>query len=134
MQVITHERRSFNPEEVDLLRAIGTQVGLGIENGRLILELRGRVETESLLHRVSATLNANPQGDKAFRFVANSLARALEAPRCLVTLIAAAQTPRRYYRYLHKMASKRRARACASSRAKWSAKLAAASPSGRSMT
>jgi len=106
MQVITHERRSFSRDDVDLLRAIGTQVGLGIENGRLILELRGRVRTESLLHRVSATLNANPHWDKAISFVADNLGRALDAPRCLVKVTGITQAPRVQYEYCEPEATK----------------------------
>ena len=98
MQVITHERRAFNNDDVDLLRAIGTQVGLGIENGRLVLELRERVKTESLLHRVSAMLNGSPRWDTAFAFVADNLARALSAPRCLVSAIGDPPA-RRHYDY-----------------------------------
>jgi PAS domain S-box-containing protein len=98
MQVITHERRAFDSEDVDLLRAIGTQVGLGIENGQLILQLRERVETESLLHRVSAMLNSSPRWDTAFPFVAKNLVRALGVPRCLVT-VTGTGSARRYYEY-----------------------------------
>ena len=99
MQVITHQRRTFPPEHISLLRAIGAHVGLGIENARLVLKLRGRVQAESLLHRVSATLNAAPDWGHALRTVTDHVGRTLDTRRCVMAISHAGSRPSVEYEY-----------------------------------
>ncbi|HYU78347.1 MAG TPA: ATP-binding protein [Vicinamibacterales bacterium] len=106
IQVVTHARRTFSQEEVDILRAIGTQIGLGIENGRLILELRLKMETESLLRRVSSALNAHSRVEESFPFVIDSVGRALNARRSLMHLNTWARALRLPYEYAEADAKK----------------------------
>jgi two-component system nitrate/nitrite sensor histidine kinase NarX len=60
LDVMTRQQRSFSPEELTLLTSIGQQIGIGIENARLIQEIRQQTEHVAALQErdwISAELH-----------------------------------------------------------------------------
>ncbi|MEW6404914.1 MAG: GAF domain-containing protein [Chloroflexota bacterium] len=60
LDVMTRQQRSFSPEELALLTSIGQQIGIGIENARLIQEIRQQSERVAALQErdwISAELH-----------------------------------------------------------------------------
>ncbi len=60
LDVMTRQQRSFSPEELTLLTSIGQQIGIGIENARLIQEIRQQTERVAALQErdwISAELH-----------------------------------------------------------------------------
>lgn len=60
LDVMTRQQRSFNSEELTLLTSIGQQIGIGIENARLIQEIRQQTERVAALQErdwISAELH-----------------------------------------------------------------------------
>jgi two-component system nitrate/nitrite sensor histidine kinase NarX len=60
LDVMTRQQRSFSPEELTLLTSIGQQIGIGIENARLIQEIRQQTEQVAALQErdwISAELH-----------------------------------------------------------------------------
>jgi two-component system nitrate/nitrite sensor histidine kinase NarX len=60
LDVMTRRQRAFSPEELTLLTSIGQQIGIGIENARLIQEIRQQTERVAALQErdwISAELH-----------------------------------------------------------------------------
>lgn len=60
LDVMTRQQRSFSSEELTLLTSIGQQIGIGIENARLIQEIRQQTERVAALQErdwISAELH-----------------------------------------------------------------------------
>jgi two-component system nitrate/nitrite sensor histidine kinase NarX len=60
LDLMTRKQRTFSPEELTLLTSIGQQIGIGIENARLIQEIRQQTEHVAALQErdwISAELH-----------------------------------------------------------------------------
>jgi signal transduction histidine kinase len=55
--VITRQQREFTPEDLDLLTAIGHQIGVAVENARLYTDLAQRARELEAVHAVAAAVN-----------------------------------------------------------------------------
>jgi two-component system nitrate/nitrite sensor histidine kinase NarX len=49
LDVMTTQKRIFTPEELTILTALGQQIGIGVENARLIAEIRRQTEQVAVL-------------------------------------------------------------------------------------
>ncbi len=57
LAVVTRRQREFGPEEIDLLTAIGHQIGVAVENARLYTSLTQRARELEAVHAVAAAVN-----------------------------------------------------------------------------
>ncbi|MBI5565307.1 MAG: GAF domain-containing protein [Chloroflexi bacterium] len=60
LDVMMHQQRAYTPEEIALLTSIGQQIGIGVENARLIREIRQQTERVAALQErewISAELH-----------------------------------------------------------------------------
>ncbi len=55
--VLTRKHREFTPEELDLLTALGHQIGVAVENARLYTDLARRARELEGVHAVAAAVN-----------------------------------------------------------------------------
>ncbi len=55
--VITRRHRDFTPEDMDLLAALGDQIGVAVENSRLYTNLARRARELEAVHAIAATVN-----------------------------------------------------------------------------
>jgi PAS domain S-box-containing protein len=83
-------QRSFTPEKLDLLTAIGQQIGVAIENAQLYEQLRTqRIEEQTALLRLSQELLASLDPQEILQRAVSTAADVLRADGCDLMLLEA---------------------------------------------
>jgi signal transduction histidine kinase/CheY-like chemotaxis protein len=79
-------RREFRPEELALMEAIGSQVGVALENAQLFDENRRRVEELSVLHELSRAVTGQLDRAALLEAIRSQVARVLDISNLVVLL------------------------------------------------
>lgn len=62
--VVTRQQRDFTPEDMELLAAIGDQIGVAVENARLYADLARHVRQLEAVHAVAEVVNRTQELDR----------------------------------------------------------------------
>ncbi len=83
----------WNPEQISFARAVADQVGLALENARLLEESQRRAERESLVSQITTRLRATNDPQAILQTALVELRQALNASRAQVILPRARPEP-----------------------------------------
>jgi GAF domain-containing protein len=87
------EEEPWSPEEVALVEDVTAQIGLALENARLLEETRERAAWEQTLSAVTARIRAEAEIDMILERALEELGRALGAERAFVQLTGLSGRP-----------------------------------------
>jgi nitrate/nitrite-specific signal transduction histidine kinase len=77
---------AIQPSELELLTAIGQQIGMVVENARLYQEAERRAEELTLLHQVNVSLTSTLDAEEIYRQIVKQAARLLDCQVACVLL------------------------------------------------
>jgi nitrate/nitrite-specific signal transduction histidine kinase len=77
---------AIQPSELELLTAIGQQIGMAVENAWLYQEAERRAEELTLLHQASVSLTSTLDADEIYDQIVKQAARLLDCPITCVLL------------------------------------------------
>ncbi|MBI4674994.1 MAG: GAF domain-containing protein [Chloroflexi bacterium] len=86
LNLVTRRPRAFAPEEIELLTAIGRQLGGAVSNARLHQETRQRAEHLSILNRIARALAATLNLDDLLEIVRREIMAVVEADTFFIAL------------------------------------------------
>ncbi|HEB02252.1 MAG TPA: GAF domain-containing protein, partial [Nitrospirae bacterium] len=73
LSLASREKSFFDPFEMKILSAVGNQLGVAIENARLITQLRKRMEQIELINEVSSAINSSLSIGTLFRIMVTEI-------------------------------------------------------------
>jgi hypothetical protein len=82
----------WNKEDIDLVKAVADQVGLALENARLLEQTQKRAESEHLVAQITSKLRASNDPKMIIETAKRELLQALHAKRAEIVQTAAVPT------------------------------------------
>ena len=86
LTVGTRRPRAFPPEELELLTAIGRQIGVAIENARLFAERDRRVDEMAVLNQVGRAISSILRLDELLDLIFHQVGRVMDSTNLYIAL------------------------------------------------
>ncbi|KAM3093057.1 GAF domain-containing protein [Phormidesmis sp. 146-12] len=83
------EPRDWQPFEIDLLRQLGTQMAIAIQQAQLFQQVKQQAQREQLLNQISRTLNSSLDLAYVLQQIVNHTGQCFSVDRALIFAIAA---------------------------------------------
>jgi PAS domain S-box-containing protein len=86
LTVGTRRTRAFPPQELDLLTAIGRQIGVAIENARLFAERDRRADETAVLNKVSRAISSTLRLDELLDLIYDQVGQVMDTTNLYIAL------------------------------------------------
>ncbi|GAB4390211.1 MAG: hypothetical protein Kow0025_20670 [Thermodesulfovibrionales bacterium] len=95
--VASRREDHFSALDMQFLSAVGNQLGVALENARLMKQIKEKMEQIEIIHEISAVVNSSLSIGHIFRLVASEIRKMMDFDRASITLLEESRNSMRIF-------------------------------------